>query len=91
MELEEVALKDQYFIDHNLYPNIDFYQGYCSGHLHTHQYVHCFYCYRKAPGWIAQWKREHGDPDWKIQRPRQVYIGLNERDYIPCLKEKTNN
>lgn len=84
MELEEIALKDTYFIDHNLYPNIDFYAGIVLRTLSIP--INMFtvlFAIGRLPGWIAQWKESMEDPDWKIQRPRQVYTGLNERDYIP--------
>ncbi|MBN1904273.1 MAG: citrate synthase [Deltaproteobacteria bacterium] len=89
MELEEVALKDPYFIDHNLYPNIDFYSGILlrSISIPINMFTVLF-AIGRLPGWIAQWKESMEDPEWKIQRPRQVYIGLNERDYIPMSERK---
>lgn len=82
-ELEAVALKDQYFIDRGLYPNVDFYSGiiYRALGIPTDMFTVMFVLGR-LPGWIAQWKemRENGDP---IGRPRQVYTGQNERPYVP--------
>ena len=82
-ELEEVALKDQYFIDRGLYPNVDFYSGiiYRALGIPTDMFTVMF-ALGRLPGWIAQWKemRENGDP---IGRPRQVYTGHNERPYVP--------
>lgn len=82
-ELEAVALKDQYFIDRGLYPNVDFYSGiiYRALGIPTDMFTVMF-ALGRLPGWIAQWKemRENGDP---IGRPRQVYTGQNERPYVP--------
>lgn len=85
-ELEAVALKDQYFIDRGLYPNVDFYSGiiYRALGIPTDMFTVMF-ALGRLPGWIAQWKemRENGDP---IGRPRQVYTGHNERPYIEMNK-----
>ena len=85
-ELEGVALKDQYFIDRGLYPNVDFYSGiiYRALGIPTDMFTVMF-ALGRLPGWVAQWKemRENGDP---IGRPRQVYTGHNERPYIPINK-----
>ena len=82
-ELEGVALKDQYFIDRGLYPNVDFYSGiiYRALGIPTDMFTVMF-ALGRLPGWVAQWKemRENGDP---IGRPRQVYTGHNERPYVP--------
>ena len=85
-ELEAVALKDQYFIDRGLYPNVDFYSGiiYRALGIPTDMFTVMF-ALGRLPGWIAQWKemRENGDP---IGRPRQVYTGHNERPYVEMNK-----
>ncbi len=89
MELEEIAGKDPYFIDHNLYPNIDFYAGIMLRALGIP--INMFtvmFAIGRLPGWIAQWKESMEDPDWKIQRPRQIYTGLKIRDYIPMAERK---
>jgi len=82
-ELEAVALKDQYFIDRGLYPNVDFYSGiiYRALGIPTDMFTVMF-ALGRLPGWIGQWKemRENGEP---IGRPRQVYTGHNERPYVP--------
>jgi len=82
-ELEGVALKDQYFIDRGLYPNVDFYSGiiYRALGIPTDMFTVMF-ALGRLPGWVAQWKemRENGDP---IGRPRQVYTGHNDRPYVP--------
>jgi citrate synthase len=82
--LEEVALKDPYFIDRHLYPNIDFYSGVLlrAMGIPLNMFTVMF-AIGRLPGWISQWKESIEDPNWRIQRPRQVYIGLNKRDYVP--------
>ena len=81
-ELEEIALKDQYFIDRSLYPNVDFYSGiiYRALGIPTDMFTVMF-ALGRIPGWIAQWKesREQNEP---IGRPRQIYTGEKKRDYI---------
>ena len=82
--LEEVALKDQYFIDHNLYPNVDFYSGIVlrTIGIPTNMFTVMF-AIGRLPGWIAQWRESIDDPNWKISRPRQIYTGHNEYDFVP--------
>lgn len=83
-ELEEKALKDDYFIEHNLYPNIDFYSGIVlrAMGIPTNMFTVMF-AIGRLPGWIAQWKESLDDPKWKLGRPRQIYIGPTKTDYIP--------
>jgi citrate synthase len=83
-ELEEVALKDPYFIDHNLYPNVDFYSGIVlrAIGIPTNMFTVMF-AIGRLPGWIAQWKESMDDPQWRICRPRQVYMGPQLSHYIP--------
>jgi len=83
-ELEEAALKDDYFIEHNLYPNIDFYSGIVlrAIGIPTNMFTVMF-AIGRLPGWIAQWKESLDDPKWKLGRPRQIYIGPTKTDYIP--------
>ncbi|TPE43279.1 citrate synthase [Pontibacter mangrovi] len=85
-ELEEAALNDPYFVDRKLYPNVDFYSGiiYRAIGIPTDMFTVMF-ALGRLPGWIAQWKemRENKEP---IGRPRQVYTGETERDYIPVEK-----
>ncbi|MBN7817612.1 citrate synthase [Algoriphagus pacificus] len=85
-ELEHAALNDQYFIDRKLYPNVDFYSGiiYRALGIPTDMFTVMF-ALGRLPGWIAQWKemRENNEP---IGRPRQVYVGANERDYVSMNK-----
>jgi citrate synthase len=89
MKLEEAARQDSYFIDHNLYPNVDFYSGVVLRALGIPLNMFTvMFAIGRLPGWIAQWKESIEDPDWKLQRPRQVYTGLQERDYTPIDKRK---
>jgi citrate synthase len=83
-QLEEAALKDNYFIDHHLYPNVDFYSGVVlrAIGIPTNMFTVMF-AIGRLPGWIAQWKESMDDPQWRISRPRQVYIGPNVTHYIP--------
>ena len=84
MELERIALHDDYFIEKKLYPNIDFYSGITLKALGfpTDMFTALFAVARTA-GWIAQWKEMIEDPSQKIGRPRQPYIGSPQRDYVP--------
>jgi len=87
LELEGVALEDDYFIKRKLYPNVDFYSGiiYQAMGFPTDAFTVLFAIARTS-GWIAQWQEMLLDPEQKIARPRQVYLGSNERDYVPMGK-----
>ena len=89
MKLEEIALEDEYFIQRKLYPNVDFYSGIILKALGipTSMYTVMFALARSA-GWVAQWLEMMEDPDFKIGRPRQLYMGQKTRDYIPINKRK---
>ncbi len=82
LQLEAVALEDEYFIERKLYPNIDFYTGliYKAMGFPAHMFTVLF-ALGRLPGWIAQWREMIEDPTTKIGRPRQVYTGAIERDY----------
>ena len=84
IELEQIALKDDYFIDHNLYPNVDFYSGIVMRAIGipTNMFTVMF-AIGRLPGWIAQWKESQDDPNWKLCRPRQIYTGPEETNYVP--------
>jgi citrate synthase len=84
MRLEEIALADDYFVERKLYPNVDFYTGliYKAMGFPTRMFTVLF-ALGRLPGWIAQWREMIEDPSTKIGRPRQVYIGETERDYVP--------
>ena len=83
-KLEEVATKDSYFIDHNLYPNVDFYSGIVLRAIGIPLNMFpVMFAIGRLPGWISQWKESLDDPKWKLHRPRQIYIGRQKRDYMP--------
>ena len=86
-ELEKVALSDPYFIDRKLYPNIDFYSGITLRAMGfpTNMFTVLFALARTV-GWISQWKEMFEDPTRKIGRPRQLYTGATQRDYVPVDK-----
>ena len=86
-ELEEVALTDPYFIERNLYPNVDFYSGilYKELGIPVNMFTVMF-AIGRLPGWIAHWKEMMDDPNTKIGRPRQIYTGPTERQYVEIDK-----
>jgi citrate synthase len=89
MELEKIALNDEYFVEKKLYPNIDFYSGItlkAMGFPTTMFTV--LFAVARTVGWIAQWKEMIEDPKQKIGRPRQLYTGATKRDYIPISRRK---
>ncbi|GAA1232492.1 MULTISPECIES: citrate synthase [Oryzihumus] len=83
MKLEQVALEDDYFVSRKLYPNVDFYTGliYKAMGFPTRMFTVLF-ALGRLPGWIAQWREMIEDPETKIGRPRQLYIGETARDYV---------
>jgi citrate synthase len=85
--LEEVALRDEYFVSRKLYPNVDFYSGliYRAIGFPKNMFTNCF-AIGRLPGWIAQWKEMIESPETKIGRPRQVYVGPTARDYVPIAQ-----
>ncbi len=86
-ELEEIALKDDYFIERKLYPNVDFYSGiiYHALQIPINGFTQMF-ALGRLPGWIAQWREAMSEKDIKICRPRQIYTGAVERKYVPIEK-----
>ncbi len=84
MELEDIALSDDYFIGRKLYPNVDFYSGiiYQALGIPTAMFT-VFFALGRLPGWISQWLEFHRDQDSRINRPRQVYEGHAQRAYVP--------
>jgi citrate synthase len=89
LELEKIALNDQYFIDRKLYPNVDFYSGITLKAMGfpTSMFTVLFAVARTV-GWISQWSEMIEDPQQKIGRPRQLYTGVARRDYVPMDKRK---
>jgi len=84
MNLEEVALEDEYFVERKLYPNVDFYSGilYRAMGIPTNMFTVMFTLGR-LPGWIAHWNELRANPDGRIGRPRQIYTGETEREFVP--------
>tara|TARA_R110002049_G_scaffold2750_2_gene21681 strand:+ start:549074 stop:550390 length:1317 start_codon:yes stop_codon:yes gene_type:complete len=86
-ELQDVALKDEYFIERKLYPNVDFYSGVIYRALGIPvQMFTVLFAIGRLPGWIAHWREMHANPGKRINRPRQVYTGQTERDFLPVDK-----
>jgi citrate synthase len=87
LELERVALQDDYFIEKKLYPNIDFYSGITLKALgFPNDMFTALFALARTVGWVAQWQEMIEDPEQKIGRPRQIYTGPHHRDYIPPEK-----
>jgi citrate synthase len=87
--LEELALKDSYFVERKLYPNVDFYSGLIMKAVGIP--VNLFtvmFAIGRMPGWIAQWKEQHDEGESRIARPRQVYVGPTLTDYTPIEERK---
>ena len=84
LELERIALEDEYFVKRKLYPNVDFYSGiiYQAMKFPVDMFPVLFAIPRTS-GWISQWQELLEDPEQKIARPRQIYLGADERDYVP--------
>ncbi|MEO8876687.1 MAG: citrate/2-methylcitrate synthase, partial [Polyangiaceae bacterium] len=87
--MEEAALKDSYFVERKLYPNVDFYSGiiYRALGFPTNMFTVLF-AIGRLPGWIAHWKEMMDDPNTKIGRPRQIYTGATEYNYVPLDQRK---
>jgi citrate synthase len=86
-ELEEIVLHDDYFVERKLYPNVDFYSGiiYRAMGIPTEMFTVMF-ALGRLPGWIAHWREMVDDQTSKIHRPRQIYTGETERDFVPLNK-----
>jgi len=84
LELERIALEDDYFVSRRLYPNVDFYSGLIYQAMgYSTDYFTVLFALGRLPGWIAQWEEMLTDPEQKIARPRQLYVGADERPYVP--------
>jgi citrate synthase len=90
LELERIALGDEYFVSRKLYPNVDFYSGmiYQALGLPVEMFPVMFAIPRTA-GWLAQWSELLADPEQKIARPRQLYVGADAREFVP-LEERVD-
>src|SRR5205085_3510663 len=89
LELERIALSDDYFVSRKLYPNVDFYTGliYRSMAFPT-SFFTVLFAVARTSGWLAQWEEMLLDKEQKIARPRQIYTGYGERPYLSTLGEK---
>jgi len=87
MELEKIALEDSYFIEKKLYPNVDFYSGIVQKALGipTSMFT-CIFALARTVGWMTQWEEMINDPEYKIGRPRQLYMGAARRDVVPAAQ-----
>jgi citrate synthase len=86
-KLEELALKDSYFVDRKLYPNVDFYSGIIMKAIGIPVSMFTvMFAIGRMPGWIAQWKEQRDEPGGRIARPRQIYVGPPKTDYVPMEK-----
>jgi citrate synthase len=84
LELERIALEDEYFVSRKLYPNVDFYSGLIYQAMgYPTDYFTVLFALGRLPGWIAQWEEMLTDPDTKIARPRQLYTGPDKREFVP--------
>jgi citrate synthase len=90
LELERIALEDDYFVSRKLYPNVDFYSGiiYQAMGFPVEMFPVLFAIPRTA-GWLAQWEEMLLDPEQRISRPRQVYVGADVRDYVPLARRQS--
>jgi citrate synthase len=88
MELEKIALNDEYFVERKLYPNVDFYSGIILKAMGfpTSMFTALFAVARTV-GWVSQWQEMIEDPQQRIGRPRQIYTGAAQRDYVPMLRQ----
>jgi citrate synthase len=84
LELERIALEDEYFVSRKLYPNVDFYSGLIYQAMgYPTDYFTVLFALGRLPGWIAQWDEMLNDSEQKISRPRQTYVGHDVRDFVP--------
>jgi citrate synthase len=89
LELERIALSDDYFIKRKLYPNVDFYSGLIYQAMgYPTDYFTVIFALGRLPGWLAQWEEMINDKEQKIARPRQIYTGADERPFVPIDKRK---
>ncbi|MBL7961575.1 citrate (Si)-synthase, partial [bacterium] len=89
IELERIALQDDYFVKRKLYPNVDFYSGIIYEAMKFPAEIFTvLFAIGRTSGWLAQWQELLTDPEQKISRPRQVYLGPATRDFVPMDKRK---
>jgi citrate synthase len=89
--LETIALEDEFFVERNLYPNVDFYSGilYRAMGIPTEMFTVMF-ALGRLPGWMSQFKEMRADPHGRISRPRQIYMGATQRPYVPLELRSTS-
>ena len=84
LELERIALEDEYFVKRKLYPNVDFYSGLIYQAMRFPTEMFCvLFAIPRMSGWLSQWQEMIEDKDQKIARPRQIYLGSGKREYVP--------
>jgi citrate synthase len=89
MELERIALQDDYFVQKKLYPNVDFYSGIILRAMGFPMNIFtALFALARTAGWVAHWQEQIADPQLKIGRPRQLYTGSTQRDFAPVDKRK---
>ena len=89
LELERIALSDEYFIKRKLYPNVDFYSGLIYQAMgYPTDYFTVIFAMGRLPGWLSQWEEMINDKEQKIARPRQIYTGYDDRPFVPMVKRK---
>jgi citrate synthase len=87
LQLEEIALRDPYFVERKLYPNVDFYSGIIMRAVGIPiDMFTVLFAIGRLPGWIANWREVHLSPHARIYRPRQVYMGPQVRQFVPIEK-----
>jgi len=87
MQLEKIALEDDYFVSKKLYPNVDFYSGIVMRAMSIpNSMFTAIFALARTAGWIAQWSEMNADPEHKIGRPRQLYTGEARREFVPIGK-----
>src|SRR6185503_5065994 len=90
LELERIALEDEYFVKRRLYPNVDFYSGIIYQAMRFPvDMCPVLFASPRTSGWLAQWVELLEDPDQKIARPRQIYLGSQTREYVPIPQRNT--
>jgi citrate synthase len=89
VELERIALQDDYFVKRKLYPNVDFYSGLIYQAMgFPPEFFTVLFAIPRTSGWIAQWQEMLQDPEQKIARPRQIYLGPKRRDFVPIEERR---
>jgi citrate synthase len=87
LELERIALEDDYFVSRKLYPNVDFYSGLIYQAMgYPTDYFTVLFAIGRMPGWLAQWEEMLLDKEQRIARPRQIFTGPDERSFVPIAK-----